>query len=51
MQELNVAISPISWKNIPNYLERIEFFTIFAACSLNNEDLLTFRELTLDDYD
>jgi len=32
MLELNLAIRPIMWKNMANYLERIQIFTIFAAC-------------------
>ena len=39
MLELNLAIRPIMWKNMANYLERIQIFIIFAACSLKDEPL------------
>ena len=35
MLELNLAIRPIMWKNMANYLERIQIFLIFALDSVS----------------
>jgi len=35
MLELNLAIRPIMWKNMANYLERIQIFIIFADDSVS----------------
>ena len=37
MLELNLAIRPIMWKNMANYLERIQIFIIFAACFVEKQ--------------